>query len=58
MDKQSGTFYSGDEIMGLIQQHNMVLIPASITSRGRTGLLFNHLLYGHDIKLHGNFRDY
>ena len=47
--------YSGDEIMGLIERDNMVLIPVFITPRDNTGPLFNHLLYDHDTKPHGNF---
>ena len=46
--KKGGISNSGDEIMGLIERDNMVLIPAAVTPHGHTGPLLNRLLYRHD----------
>ena len=56
-DKKSGIFYSGGDIMSLIERDIIILAPTSITSHGHTGPLFNQLLYGHKTQPHGHFRD-
>ena len=40
-DKENDVSYSGDEIMGLIERDNMVLIPAAFSPHGHTGQLSN-----------------
>ena len=47
-DKENDISYSGDEIMGIIERDNMVLVPATFTPHGHTGPLFNRLIHGHN----------
>ena len=56
-DEQNVISYSGDEIMGLIEQDTMVLVPAVITPHDHTSCLLSRLLYGHGIEPHRIFRD-
>ena len=56
-DKETGISYSSDEIMGLIERDNMVLIPAAFSPHDHTGLLFNRLMYGHDTEPRQTFKN-
>ena len=55
MDKENVISYSGDDIVGLIERDNVVLIPAAFSPHGHTGPLFNRLIYGHGTEPHRIF---
>ena len=54
-DKENGITYSGDDIMGLIERDNMVLISAVFSPHGHTSQIFNRLIYEHDTEPHRIF---
>ena len=56
-DKENDISYSVDEIMGLVERENMMLIPAAFSSHCHTGPLLNRLMYGHDTEPHRTFKN-